>query len=164
LLSNCTCYSTTYPDACISTKSGKSRNLNYIGQLSIDTAHHVITGALANFADQRNSQYLSNILEQTTENLESNGLQVEKLLANTGYSSGEALKYLKENNRDAYIPNFGQYKSKREGFVYNEVLDQCECQCGNIAILPLKETRQKYCDYDPNAIAAVKVFVKAALC
>ncbi len=40
---------------------------------------------------------------------------------------------------DAYIPNFGQYKPDRPGFVYNPNQDQYECQQGNKAILPLKK-------------------------
>jgi hypothetical protein len=146
-LSNHTHYSPTDPDARISTKPGKPRNLNYYGQISVDTSHHVITGAMADFADKRDSQCIGNIVEQTKENLTQNNLKIEQLLADTGYSSGEALKYLEENNIDAYIPNFGQYKPEREGFIYNKELDQYECQRGNKAILPLKNTRRKYRDY-----------------
>jgi len=52
LLSNHTHYSPTDPDARISTKPGKPRNLNFLGQLSVDTSYHVITGAMADFADK----------------------------------------------------------------------------------------------------------------
>jgi transposase len=55
-LSNHTHYSPTDPDAKISVKPGKPRLLNYFGQISVDDAHHVITGACADFADQRDSQ------------------------------------------------------------------------------------------------------------
>jgi len=122
--------------------------MNYLGQLSVDTSNHVITGAMADFADKRDSQCLSGIVDQTVENLESNGIKMGQLIADTGYSSGEALKYLEEKNIDAYIPNFGQYKHEREGFIYNEELDQYECQRGNKAILPLKSVRRKYRDYE----------------
>ena len=40
-LSNHTHYSATDPDAKISTKPGKPRQLNYAGQLAVDDAHHV---------------------------------------------------------------------------------------------------------------------------
>jgi hypothetical protein len=50
------------------------------------------------------------------KNLNENGIELEELLADGGYSSGEALAYLHEKNINAYIPNFGQYKSEREGF------------------------------------------------
>ena len=122
--------------------------MNYLGQLSVDTSNHVITGAMADFADKRDSQCLQNIVDQTVKNLESNGIKMGQLIADTGYSSGEALKYLEEKNIDAYIPNFGQYKPERDGFIYNETLDQYECQRGNKAILPLKSTRRKYRDYE----------------
>jgi hypothetical protein len=146
-LSNHTHYSSTDPDARISTKPGKARNLNYFGQLSVDTAHHVITGACADFASKKDSQCLQNIADLTQENLNANGLKIQQLLADSAYSSGEALKYLEENNIDAYIPNFGQYKAEREGFIYNKELDQYECQRGNKVILSYKKTRCKSRNY-----------------
>ena len=49
-LSNHTHYSPTDPDAKISVKPGKARQLNYCGQIAVDDAHHVITGACASTA------------------------------------------------------------------------------------------------------------------
>jgi transposase len=49
--SNKTHYSPTDPDARISVKPGKARKLNYHSQLSVDTAHHVITDIKAYHAD-----------------------------------------------------------------------------------------------------------------
>src|SRR5215469_18406480 len=95
-LSNHKHYSPTDPDSRIATKPGKPRNLNYLGQLAVDTSHHVITGAMADFADKRDSQCLSGIVDQTIENLELNDIQMEQLVADTGYSSGEALKYCED--------------------------------------------------------------------
>jgi len=83
-----------------------------------------------------------------------------QLIADTGYSSGEALQYCQENNIDAYIPNFGQYKFEREGFTYNEKLDQYECQRGNKAILPCKGIRARQDGYQYKQYSAVKVSVK----
>jgi len=137
-LSNHTHESKTDPDARISVKPGKARQLNYFGQLAVDDANHVITGACADYANKRDSQCLANLLELTQENLQENELSIHEITADTGYSSGEALKYLAEKSIDAYIPNFGQYKSTREGFVYNSELDQYECLQGNRAILPFK--------------------------
>jgi len=42
-ISNHTHYSTTDPDARVAVKPGKPRQLNYLGQLSVDTTGHVIT-------------------------------------------------------------------------------------------------------------------------
>src|SRR5690606_23417393 len=44
-------------------------------------------------------------------------------------------------NIDAYIPNFGQYKPERPGFVYIAENDQYECQRGHKAILTFKGIR-----------------------
>jgi len=138
-LSNHTHYSPTDPDARISVKPGKARQLNYSGQIAVDDAHHVITGALADFADKRDSQSLAEILEQTITNLKEENIEAEQITADTGYSSGEALRLIEEKNIDAYIPNFGQYKNTREGFIYNKEKDQYECTRGNKAILPFKK-------------------------
>jgi transposase len=141
-LSNHTHYSPTDPDARISVKPGKARQLNYFGQLAVDDSNHVITGACADFADRRDSQCLPNILNQAINNLKQNDIQIETITADTGYSSGEALKYCEENNIDAYIPNHGQYKAQREGFIYNQEKDQYECQRGNRALLLFKGIKQ----------------------
>jgi len=122
-LSNHTHYSPTDPDSRISVKPGKARQLNYSGQIAVDDAHHVITGALADFADKRDSQSLPEILEQTIENLKEEKIKVEQITADTGYSSGASLQFIEEKNIDAYIPNLGQYKHSREGFIYNKEKD-----------------------------------------
>jgi transposase len=137
-LSNHTHYSPTDPDARISVKVGKARQLNYYGQIAVDDAHHVITGAMADHADQKDSQCLPAILDQTIENLNENEIRIEQIAADTGYSSGEALRYCEENAVEAYIPNFGLYKPTREGFIYNKDLDLYECTRGNKAILPFR--------------------------
>lgn len=109
-LSNHTHYSPTDPDAKISVKPGKARQLNYSGQLAVDDAHHVITGACASTAGSKDSENLAEILEQTMANLAQNQIKIDQVAADAGYSSGKALKYCEENRIDAYIPNFGQYK------------------------------------------------------
>ncbi|MCB5987383.1 IS1182 family transposase, partial [Flavobacterium psychrophilum] len=55
-VSNHTHYSPTDTDARVSVKPGKARQLNYFGQIAVDDAHHVITGACSDFADKRDSQ------------------------------------------------------------------------------------------------------------
>ena len=142
-LSNHTHYSPTDPDAKISVKPGKARQLNYAGQLSVDDAHHVITGACASTAGSKDSAILHEIVNQTINNLEQNNIALEELIADTGYSSGEALQYLEDKNIDAWIPNFGQYKPERAGFIYNKEKNQYECikEKGNRAVLTFKGTK-----------------------
>lgn len=139
-VSNHTHYSPTDSDARVSVKPGKARQLNYFGQIAVDDAHHVITGACSDFADKRDSQCIEKIVELTQENLQQNGMELQELLADGGYSSGEALAYLHKKNIDAYIPNFGQYKPEREGFVFNKELQQYQCakEGGNRAKLLFK--------------------------
>ena len=142
-LSNHTHYSPTDPDARISVKPGKARQMNYFGQLAVDDAHHVITGAMADFADQRDAQCLPRIVEQTRQNLRENDIQLEQILADAGYSSGEALAYLHEQGLDAWIPNFGQYVPHRPGFEYDKEQNRYRCvkPGGNGAILSYKGER-----------------------
>jgi transposase len=126
-LSNHTHYSTTDKDARIAVKPGKPRQFNYLAQTCVDTEHHVITHIEAYHADKKDSQCLPRVIDGLTKNLSDNGLLVEQVLADTGYSSGAALKALEQNNITGYIPNFGQYKSEREGFTYHKEGDYYTC-------------------------------------
>lgn len=126
-LSNHTHYSTTDRDARIAVKPGKPRQFNYLAQTCVDTGHHVITHINAYHADKKDSQCLPDIIKELKENLTPQGLIVEQILADTGYSSGAALKALEQNNITGYIPNFGQYKHEREGFTYYKEGDYYLC-------------------------------------
>lgn len=139
-LSNHTHYSPTDPDARISTKPGKPRQLNYYGQLAVDDAHHVITAACADFADKRDSQCLEQIVCLSAENLSEHGLTTGEILADAAYSSGESLEFLNHASLDAWMPNFGQYVAQREGFVFNKEENRYECvkDGGHKAILTYK--------------------------
>ncbi|WP_409965980.1 IS1182 family transposase ISBspe1 [Mycovorax composti] len=102
-LSNHTHYSPTDPDAKISTKPGKPRQLNYAGQLSVDDAEHVITGACASTAGSKDSAIFSEIMDQTIANLKQNDIAIQEVIADAGYSSGESLQYCEEKGIDAWI-------------------------------------------------------------
>jgi len=129
-VSNHTHQSSTDKDARVSVKPGKPRQLNYLAQVSVDTAHHVITQIQADYASKKDSQCLPSLLQNTIENLQDGNLQLEEVLADTGYSSGEALQCLEDNNIVGYIPNLGQYKSTREGFTYDQQHDRYVCSQG----------------------------------
>lgn len=125
--SNKTHYSPSDRDAKMSVKPGKATALNYLGQVSVDTASHVITHIQSFKADNRDSQCLPSVIEKLVETLEANNLQVEEILADKGYSSGEALKALEENNIIGYIPNRGQFVFEKPGFIYNSQEDSYTC-------------------------------------
>lgn len=142
-LSNHTHYSTTDRDARISVKPGKPRQFNYTAQTSVDTQSHVITNIMADYSDKKDSSSLPEVIKQTKENLDENGLLLEEVLADAGYSSGSALANLKENNIVGYIPNFGLYKPERIGFIKNKELNQYECLRGNKAVIAYKGERKR---------------------
>lgn len=122
--------STTDSDARVSTKGGKPTQLNYLNQLSVDTAHHVITNIETHHADKRDSDCLEEVVENTAGNLKVNGVEVEEILADGNYCSGSSLQYLKEAGIKGYMPNPGQYKAQREGFGYHAEEDYYQCSQG----------------------------------
>ena len=128
--SNKTHYSPTDPDARISVKPGKARKLNYLSQLSVDTSHHVITDIQAYHADGKDNQQLQDITLRLKQRLWRAGLQIENLLADTGYSSGENYAFLEDQGIKSYIPPHGTYKGGPEGFIYNEQTDSFTCPQG----------------------------------
>ena len=143
-LSNHTHYSPTDPDAKISVKPGKARQLNYAGQIAVDDKHHDITGACASTAGSKDSAIMHEIMDRMLENLEQHGIRTEEALLDAGYSSGESLEYCEKNGINAFIPNFGQYKAEREGFefVKGETQEEDHYRCtqkgGNGAVLQFK--------------------------
>ena len=135
--SNKTHYSPTDPDARISVKPGKARKLNYLSQLSVDTAHHVITDIGAYHADKKDNQCLQDISLRLKKRLNSNGLLWRNLLADTGYSDGENYAFLEAIGIKSYIPAHGTYKGGPKGFTYVEEKDHYICPQGNI--IPFKK-------------------------
>jgi hypothetical protein len=111
----------------MSTKPGKPTALNYLGQVSVDTASHVITYVQAFEADKRDSQCVPQVVESLLNNLKQSGMHVEELLADTAYSSGEALKALEHHGITGYIPNRGQFVAEKPGFLYHDKEDYYSC-------------------------------------
>ena len=128
--SNKTHYSPTDPDARISVKPGKARKLNYLSQLSVDTAHHVITDIRAYHADGKDNQQLPDIVKRVQRRLWKEGLVWENCVADTGYSSGENYAFLEERNLRSFIPPHGTYKGGPNGFEYVKERDHYLCPQG----------------------------------
>jgi transposase len=125
--SNKTHYSPTDPDARISVKPGKARKLNYFSQVSVDTDHQIITHIQADFADKKDNQYLQDLVANTKKNLRDSGLEIENLLADAGYSSGENYAWLEEQKIKSYIPPHGTYKGGPNGFEFIEDGNYWKC-------------------------------------
>lgn len=128
--SNKTHYSPSDPDAKMSVKPGKPTALNYLGQVAVDTASHLITHVQAVTADKRDSECLSSVLRHLKSTLEQNGLVLSELVADKGYSSADALKALQASGVTGYIPNRGQFNYQREGFTYDNIQDHYRCDHG----------------------------------
>ena len=135
--SNKTHYSPTDPDARISVKPGKARKLNYMGQLSVDTAHHVITDIHAYHADKKDNQYLQDIAKRLKTRLHGQGFIWLNCVADTGYSSGENYAFLEQVGLQSFIPPHGTYKGGPEGFIYNE--EQDHYMCPQEKVIPFKK-------------------------
>ena len=135
--SNKTHYSPTDPDARISVKPGKARKLNYLSQLSVDTAHHVITDIGAYHADGKDNQQLQDIVERLRRRLWKQGLVWENCVADTGYSSGENYAFLEGRGLKSYIPPHGTYKGGPSNMVYVKEHDHYLCPQGKV--IPFKK-------------------------
>jgi transposase len=118
------------PDARLSTKKGKMPDLNYLGQVSVDTATHMITHVQVFSADKKDNQCLPGMLAQVVSNLKENDITVQEVVADTGYSSGKALKVLEAMGITGYIPNIGSFHYEHEGFIYHAEGDYFECRNG----------------------------------
>ena len=127
---NDTHYSPSDPDAKMSVKPGKPTALNYLGQVAVDTATHMITHVQAFTAEKRDSQCLSAVLRHVKNNLLENGIRLQEIIADTGYSSGDAFKALEANKVIGYIPNRSLFHFEREGFTYDVEGDYYECANG----------------------------------
>lgn len=130
--SNKTHYSPTDPDARISVKPGKARKLNYLSQLSVDTANHVITDIKAYHADGKDNQQLQDIVQRLQRRLWQQGLVFENCVADTGYSSGENYAFLESTGLKSFIPPHGTYKGGPTDFIYNETADHYICPQGKV--------------------------------
>jgi len=128
--SNKTHYSPTDPDARVSVKPGKARKLNFLSQMAVDTAHHVITHIHADYADKTDNQCLESIVFPLQKRLKDNGLVWENFVADAGYSSGENLAFLEKKDIDSYMPPHGTFKGGPDGFTYQKEGDYWECPEG----------------------------------
>lgn len=127
---NDTHYSPSDPDAKMSVKPGKPTALNYLGQVSVDTASHMITHVQAFTAEKRDSQCLAAVLRHVKSTLGENGIALEEVIADTGYSSGDAFKALEASGITGYIPNRKLFNFERDGFTYHTEGDYYECVNG----------------------------------
>lgn len=108
-----------------------------MSQLSVDTAHHVITDIKAYHADKKDNQYLQDITKRLKSRLHKQGLIWRNCVADTGYSSGENYAFLEAEGLESFIPPHGTYKGGPDKFIYNKEQDNYVCPEGKI--IPFKK-------------------------
>ncbi len=101
-----------------------------MSQLSVDTAHHVITDIRAYHADKKDNQYLQDITKRLKRRLHKQGLIWRNFVADTGYSSGENYAFLETEGLSSFIPPHCTYKGEPEDFVYDKEHDHYICHKG----------------------------------
>ena len=143
LLSNKTHYSPADPDARISVKPSKARALNCLCMLAVDEAHGVISHVQADFADQRDCTLLPSIVTPLHQCLTPQGLPLREVAANTNYSNGVNYALLEAQGITPWIPVFGKYKPRIEGYNYDQEVDYFTCPAG-------KQLLFKSFDSDPD--------------
>jgi transposase len=131
-VSNKTHYSPADPDARLTKKPGKPMNLYYRSQVSVDTASHFITYIQAFDGNAADNMSLPEVIGHVVKGMDDHNITVSEVLADGGYSSGEAIKALIAHDIEGYIPNQGNYKNSRdaEGFYYDPENDLYTCQNG----------------------------------
>jgi transposase len=138
-------YSPVDPDARLSTKRGKLPDLNYLGEISVDTASHMITHVQAFLADQRDCQCLPGMLSNMVSNLKENDIIVKEVTADAGFNSGKTLKTLEAMGITGYIPNTGAFHPDHEGFTYHAEGDYFECRNGKrLTYLGTYDDKKRY--------------------
>jgi transposase len=141
---NKTHYSPSDPDARLTTKPGKPMNLYYRSQVSVDTDSHFITYIQAFKGNEADNSSLPVMLSQIAENMAEHAIRVKEILADTGYSSGKAIRALIGRDIQGYIPSPGNYKHSREneGFTYDVENDRYTCING--VHLPFRRIESAY--------------------
>jgi transposase len=91
---NQTHYSPSDPDARLTTKPGKPMNLYYRSQVSVDTASHFITYIQAFPGNAADNASLREMISHVAVNMNEHNIQVKEILADSGYSSGDAIRAL----------------------------------------------------------------------
>jgi transposase len=141
---NQTHYSPSDPDARLTTKPGKPMNLYYRSQVSVDTASHFITYIQAFPGNAADNTSLREMISHVAGNMNEHNIQVKEILADSGYSSGDAIRALIGRDIEGYIPNPGSYKHSREseGFTYDAENDRYICVKG--VNLPFRRIESDY--------------------
>ena len=128
--SNKTHASASDPDARMARKPGKPTDMYYHGQISVDSQHGVIVGAMADYADLEDHKSLSGLLNRVQSNLSDHELAVEEILADSKYNTITTIEACQKEGITAFMQNPSGYKHEREGFTFDEQANAYRCSQG----------------------------------
>jgi hypothetical protein len=121
--------------------------------MAVDAAKGVITHIQGDLADKKDSRYLQDIVKQTKARLQRHELNMQYVLADTGYSSGEngpatsmhrLHAFLEREKLIGYIPVHGHFLIQREGFRYDKEQDCYICPNNKILLFKRIFTDRNY--------------------
>lgn len=130
--SNKTHISASDPDARMARKPGKPTDMYYHGQISVDSQHGVIVGALADYSNVEDHTSLPALLDRVASNLSAHSLQVEQILADSKYNTISTLEHCQQKGITAFMQNPSGYKREREGFTFDKQANAYLCSQGAI--------------------------------
>jgi transposase len=152
--SNKTHASASDPDARMARKPGKPTDMYYHGQISVDSQHGVIVGAMADYADLDDHKSLPGLLERVQNNLWDHGLAVEEILADSKYNTITTIGACEQEGITAFMQNPSGYKREREGFTFDEVANAYRCSQGVTLAYKGQQAHRDYFKYTYSSSAA----------
>jgi transposase len=139
--------SNTDSEARLAQKPGKPFGLYYLSSMAVDTAHHVITHIQADMADEKDSRHLMPLVSQIAHTLQGQGLPLQSILADSGFSSGENCAGLESRGLVGYVSISGVYKPDRGLFIYQPSEDAYVCSQGKALPCVGLRMEQGYCKF-----------------
>lgn len=130
--SNKTHVSASDPDARMARKPGKPTDMYYHGQISVDSQHGVIVGAMADYSTSDDHKSFPGLLDRIESNLSRHHLQVEEILADSKYNTVSTIELCQQKGITAFMQNPSGYKREREGFTFDEQANAYRCSQGAI--------------------------------
>lgn len=142
--SNKTHVSASDPDARMARKPGKPTDMYYHGQISVDSQHGVIVGAMADYSNLDDHKSLPGLLERVESNLWRHHLEVEEILADSKYNTVSTIELCQQKGITAFMQNPSGYKREREGFTFDEQANAYICSQGAILAYKGEQPRRGY--------------------
>lgn len=127
---NKTHLSASDPDARMARKPGKPTDMYYHGQISVDSQHGVIVGAMADYSNLEDHKSLPGLLDRVQKNLSRHKLVVQEILADSKYNTLSTIDTCQQKGSTAFMENPSGYKRERPGFTFDKQANAYTCSRG----------------------------------